>query len=121
MPCPLEHIDSYQRGIESTLSSGELGTIQFAVEALQVKHIVVCGHTDCGAVKAMMNPQTVESLPHLKQWVKIASKGLHLSAEDSVKINVRLNALNQIRRLESLDFVQERVEAKKAFPPCVGA
>ena len=35
---------------------GSTATIEYGVSVLQVKDIVVCGHTDCGAMKALLNP-----------------------------------------------------------------
>ncbi|MEL7023979.1 MAG: carbonic anhydrase [Pseudomonadota bacterium] len=50
-------------------TGGMTASIEFAVAALQVPHIVVCGHTECGAMKGAMNPEGLDSLPHVKQWL----------------------------------------------------
>jgi len=92
--------------------SAELGTIQFAVEALQVRHIVIMGHTDCGAVRAMMNPDSVSGLKHLKGWIDASASGAHIDPKESLLQNVKTNALNQIRHLEDLDFIKQRIEAE---------
>ena len=44
-------------------------SIEFAVAALGVAHIVVCGHTDCGAIKGAIDPQNLDSLPHVREWL----------------------------------------------------
>ena len=44
-------------------------SIEFAVAALGVEHIVLCGHTDCGAMKGAINPEGLSSLPHVKEWL----------------------------------------------------
>lgn len=44
-------------------------SIEFAVAALGVSHIVVCGHTDCGAIKGAISPEKLDSLPHVKEWL----------------------------------------------------
>ena len=44
-------------------------SIEFAVAALGVSHIVICGHTDCGAMKGAINPEGLEGLPHVKEWL----------------------------------------------------
>lgn len=51
---------------------GVSAVIEYAVAALGVRHIVVCGHTDCGAMKALLHPQQVEQLPTVKGWLKNA-------------------------------------------------
>lgn len=43
--------------------------IEYAVMALKVKHIVVCGHTDCGAMKALLHPEVTDKLPIVKSWL----------------------------------------------------
>jgi carbonic anhydrase len=48
---------------------GETATIEFAVEVLQVKHIVVCGHSHCGAVNAILHPGAPSALPVVHQWL----------------------------------------------------
>ncbi|MCK9502664.1 MAG: carbonic anhydrase [Porticoccaceae bacterium] len=44
-------------------------SIEFAVAALGVSHIVVCGHTDCGAIKGAISPESLEGLPHVQTWL----------------------------------------------------
>lgn len=53
----------------SSQSGGMTASIEFAVAALGVSHIVVCGHTDCGAMKGAIAPEKLESLPHVKEWL----------------------------------------------------
>ena len=53
----------------SNQTGGMTASIEFAVAALGVSHIVVCGHTDCGAMKGALNPEALSSLPHVKEWL----------------------------------------------------
>jgi len=55
---------------------GVSAVIEFAVSSLGVKHIVVCGHSDCGAMKALMSPESVEKMPTVKSWLKNAHAAL---------------------------------------------
>ena len=48
---------------------GTTASIEFATAVLGVKHIVVCGHTDCGAIKGAMAPQNLEAIPRVQDWV----------------------------------------------------
>jgi carbonic anhydrase len=52
---------------------GQLGgvsaVIEYAVAALKVKHVVVCGHSDCGAMKALLKPESTEKLPTVRHWL----------------------------------------------------
>lgn len=89
----------------------DLGTIQFAVEVLGVNDIVVCGHSDCGAVKAMMNPESVSSLTFLKEWIEQTGTVAQVDQERSIQHNVRLNSLVQVDRLAALPAVADRMQA----------
>src|SRR5579875_35342 len=42
---------------------GVSAVIEFAVQGLNVQHVAICGHSDCGAMKALLNPQTVAAMP----------------------------------------------------------
>ncbi len=48
--------------------------IEFAVENLRVSDIVICGHSQCGAISALLGAAPVgNSTPHLRDWLKLAS------------------------------------------------
>src|SRR5947209_6857726 len=51
---------------------GVSAVIEYAVAALDVSQVVICGHTDCGAMKALLRPQQVEQLPTVKAWLRNA-------------------------------------------------
>jgi carbonic anhydrase len=52
--------------------SGVVAAIEYAVTALNVQHIVICGHSDCGAMKALQNPAALKGKPSVEQWLKHA-------------------------------------------------
>jgi carbonic anhydrase len=51
------------------VAGGVTASIEFAVAALGVKHIVICGHTDCGAMKGALNVSALSDLPHVQEWL----------------------------------------------------
>mgnify|MGYP001166943654 CR=1 FL=1 len=52
-----------------SMQGGTTATIEYAMAVLKVPHIIVCGHTDCGVMKALLNPEEVQNLPAVKEWV----------------------------------------------------
>lgn len=53
------------------MAGGVSATIEYAVEVLKVKHVIICGHSDCGAAKAALNPNKgLEKLPLTAQWLR---------------------------------------------------
>jgi carbonic anhydrase len=48
---------------------GCTATIEYAVEVLKVKHAILCGHSDCGALKAALDQRSLENLPKARRWL----------------------------------------------------
>jgi carbonic anhydrase len=98
-------------------SGGEAATIEFAVVGLGVKHIVVCGHTLCGAMKGLLDPSLVEGTPAVKAWLRHAESTRRLVQENypNVEGAARLtltaeeNVLSQIENLRTHPAVRARL------------
>jgi carbonic anhydrase len=87
--------------------------IEFGVLELGVRHIIVCGHTDCGGIQALNTPPDWGRRSHLARWVeyarpaktKVDASGL--LEEERHLATVRENVLLQLEHLRSYDPVRE--------------
>src|SRR5262245_55945718 len=52
--------------------SGAAATIEYAIKSLKVRDVIVCGHTLCGAMQALLHPQMVAELPGMRRWLRNA-------------------------------------------------
>lgn len=90
---------------------GEDAAIEFAIEILGVSNIVVCGHTQCGAMTALLNPEHLNNLPALKNWLFYAQdtmKRMHKHGmEETLSCAVEQNVLVQAEHLKTHPTVAE--------------
>jgi len=87
--------------------------VQYAVEHLKVKHIIVCGHYECGGVKAAMNPSDMGQLNSWLQTLRDVYR-LHQKELDAIKDKqkkfdrlVELNVKEQCINIIKIDHVQK--------------
>ena len=98
-------------------NGGEAATIEFAVAGLGVKDIIICGHSHCGAMKGLLQPETVASLPAVASWLSYAETTRRivldnyadLDAERLVMATVEENVLVQLENLRTLPAVASRL------------
>jgi carbonic anhydrase len=92
----------------------EMGAVvEYAVRRLQVQHIILCGHTDCGGIKVLEQPADWSREPHIARWIeharpartKVEASGL--PQEERHVATVRENVLLQLEHLRSYDPVRE--------------
>lgn len=58
---------------------GVSAVVEYAVSALKVRHIVICGHSDCGAMAALMQPDAMAEMPAVKNWMTNAAAALSVA------------------------------------------
>lgn len=98
-------------------NGGEAATIEFAVAALGVKDIIICGHSHCGAMQGLLNPELVASLPAVSSWLTHAETTRrimrdnysHLEGERLLTATVEENVLVQLENLRTLPAVGSRL------------
>ncbi|HEX2167827.1 MAG TPA: carbonic anhydrase [Longimicrobiales bacterium] len=90
---------------------GNSAAIEFASVVLRVDNIVVCGHTHCGAVRALYDPPLTQT-PHIERWLELAKDArLEGVVDDALlrRTEQRSIAL-QLERLLTYPEVRSRVE-----------
>jgi carbonic anhydrase len=98
-----------------------LSVLQYAVEVLEVKHIIVCGHYNCGGVKAAMTNQDFglinKWLRNIKEVYEKHYEDLHDIKDETARFNklVELNVAQQIQNLAKTSIVQKAWK-KRQFP-----
>lgn len=94
---------------------GTSAAIEFAVMILGVTDIVVCGHSDCGAIRALYRPPNA-STPHINRWLTLGRpamiEGGTGTADEYIRTEQRSIAV-QLERLLTFPMVRERVDAGK--------
>jgi carbonic anhydrase len=93
--------------------------IEFAVETLRVSDIVICGHSQCGAMSALLGENPADkSMPHLREWLSLAapvletmrSQYIHLTQLDErIDAAAAENVLYALENLHSYPCVQDRL------------
>lgn len=90
-------------------AGGVTASIEFAVDVLNVGHIVICGHTDCGAVSGAEHPDAVAHLPHVSEWLSYANEAVRRvherdgdAPEDEEKRIKHITQENVVLQLENL-------------------
>jgi len=97
-------------------TGGMTASIEFAVAALQVPHIVICGHTECGAMKGTMHPEGTDSLPHVKEWLGFAKAAMAVvdelqpeGEEERMQMLLEQNVILQLQHLRTHPSVAARL------------
>jgi carbonic anhydrase len=98
---------------------GVSAVIEYAVVGLKVDHIVICGHSDCGAIKGLLNPDSVSTMPTVRSWLRNGEAALAAaearsggqSPQGAAAFNdlIKANVLLQLRHLETHPSVARRL------------
>jgi carbonic anhydrase len=104
---------------DDAVIGGVSAAIQYAVELLEIGNVIVCGHTNCGAIDAILHPERVTHLPYVARWLRessripklIAERYGDLEGEARMIAAVEENVLVQLENLRSFDFIARRLDA----------
>lgn len=102
-------------------NGGEAATIEYAVAALGVRDIIVCGHSHCGAMKGLLHPEDVAELPVVADWLRqaeatrriIKESYPHLEDGPLLSATVEENVLVQLENLRTHPSVAAKLARGK--------
>jgi carbonic anhydrase len=100
---------------------GEGPTIEYAVTGLGVRDIVVCGHTHCGAMKGLFDPESLKRMPAVAAWLNFAEatkrivQENYVGQDEELKLNIAIqeNVLRQLENLQTHPSVAAAVSRKE--------
>lgn len=95
---------------------GVTAAIEYAVGVLGVSNIVVCGHSDCGAMKAVLKPESLAGLPSVAAWLRHADTARHVAASqghehahEGLACLTEENVISQLDHLRTQPVVAARL------------
>jgi carbonic anhydrase len=103
------------------LDKSEAAAIEFAINTLKVSDIVICGHSDCGAMSTILNGRTAIHSDNLRDWLSYGDEALQqLKKEpqfakqysETNRLSQR-NVLIQMEHLKTYPVIQEKLKAGK--------
>lgn len=100
----------------ATMNGGVSSTVEYAVLALGVRDIIVCGHSDCGAMKALSKPEGLEAMPNVAAWLR------HCTAAETVvsTCHPELEGNERVRAI-SLENVTTQLNHLRTHPSVAAA
>lgn len=99
-------------------NGGEGATIEYAVQALDIKQIIVCGHSHCGAMKGLLKLDSLRTeMPLVHDWLKYAEATRrlvldhysHYETEELLEIIIAENVLTQIENLRTYPVIRSKL------------
>jgi carbonic anhydrase len=98
-------------------NGAEAAGIEYALAVLNVEHIVICGHSHCGAMTALVDPSQAADLPAVRDWLGHAAATRRvldenygdLPLDEAVNVTIQENVLIQIENLRTHPLVAARL------------
>lgn len=111
-------IPPYSEEIQDSSASA---VIEFAILSLKVSDIIICGHSECGAMQALTKTLNTQCCPHVQNWLQYGEESLRrvqeghaidptLSLHNQVS---QVNVLQQMDHIKSYPFIKKRMDKKE--------
>jgi carbonic anhydrase len=98
-------------------NASEAAGIEYALEVLNIPNIIICGHTDCGAMKASLDPESAAELKCVRKWLVNGKEArrrvmkMKLPKEKQLQAMTERNVVVQLEHLKTYPHVSERLKA----------
>lgn len=105
-------------------NGGEGAAVEYAIQALGIQEIIVCGHSHCGAMKGVLTLDKLENeMPLVYDWLKhaeatrrlIKENYAHLEGEELLNITIAENVLTQMENLRTYPVIHSKIRQGKLF------
>ncbi len=101
-----------------TAYGGTTAALEYAIVALGIRKVILCGHSNCGAMRGVLHPETLDALPAVRQWVSYADPARRAAeaekpgAKDDELLDavVGHNVICQLANLRTFPFVRPLAE-----------
>ena len=103
-------------------NGGEGAAVEYAIAALDIEQVIVCGHSHCGAMKGLLKmSKLADKMPLVYEWLKqaeatrrlIQENYAHVPQEDLLQITVAENVLTQLENLNTYPIIRSRLHQGK--------
>jgi len=92
-------------------ADGNAASIEYAITALNVSHVVVVGHSSCGAMGGLQNLDGLDALPSVRRWLENSEALLDTPAGEDLDALIEANVLLQLEHLKQYPGVNEKIDA----------
>jgi len=101
-------------------AGGVRATLEYALKALDIHDVIVCGHSKCGAMQGLLHPELLRNMPAVTQWLEHArailpaiEQAAARSPEEKLNLAIERNVVLQLEHLKAYPFVAEMLSAGK--------
>lgn len=115
----IANIVPYYRETEEFVAT--TSCIEYAVKVLEIRNIIICGHSNCGGCNALLgSDKDLENIPHTKKWLELARRVKEKIDSENIENKEerewrteQLNIIEQMNHLITYPYIKERFRENK--------